>query len=127
MNTLKSNVMTLANKKFKGFKSKYRINVKELPLLWSKCLKWAWKVTRVDQIINVWGNGVQDMIMSGVLPMVRGNIVKCGENATHSAIYVSHTKHSIHLIHWQGSKEATERKFRLAVGNLFRNKKGVTL
>lgn len=110
MNNTKSNVMKTAHKKFNLLKARYlKMSSSDLSLLWAKVLKWAWKVNTVKGKLNLWSDGVQDAIKRGLITLSQGEAVYCGEN-TQASYYVNHTKNTIHLVHWQGSKEATLNK-----------------
>lgn len=110
-----SQIMKIAHTKFKMLKAQFKLLNKDLSKLWSGCLKWAWKVAHPHKMVDVWVEGVQDMIKCGALQLVQGERVLCGANADHPSLYVSHTDHTIHLIHWQGSEEATKAKYKRAI------------
>ena len=115
MKTTKQTVMQIAHKKFNMLKAQYQlIKLSSLPALRSSCLKWAWKMSKVETMVNLWINGVQDKILKGSIKLVQGQPVLCG-NRDHPSLFVSHNGVTLHVVHWQGSEKATVDKFNYSV------------
>jgi hypothetical protein len=62
--------------------------------------------------LNIWDQSIASAIMSNQIKLQRGQWLLCGSGKL--SRYVSHTKHSINAIHWQGSSKATNKKFKIA-------------
>jgi hypothetical protein len=69
--------------------------------------------------LNLYANGVQDAIRNGQLKLQTGQWLTCGNTNAKPCRYVSHTKHSINVVHWQGNSKDTNDLFlrRLNKGN----------
>lgn len=74
--------------------------------------------------LQLWGDngtGIQEAIRNGQLKLQVGQWVLCGEGK--KSRYVSHSKVSINVVHWQGSAKATNDLFKRRVAMLH-NMKG---
>ena len=67
--------------------------------------------------MNIWDNSILSAILSGQIKLQVGQWLICGEGK--KSRYISHTKHTINLVHWQGTSKATNNLFKLKL-----NKKG---
>ena len=65
---------------------------------------------RYLKTLQLWDSGIQEAIKSGQLKLCVGQWVICGTG--HKSRYVGHTKHTINLVHWQGSGKATQALFK---------------
>jgi len=61
--------------------------------------------------LDLWATGVQQAICAGQLKLQTGQWLTCGTKNSKPCRYVSHTKHSINVVHWQGSSKATNELF----------------
>jgi hypothetical protein len=61
--------------------------------------------------LNIWDEGIQQAILNGQLRVQSGQWMTCGKGNLHKCRYVSHSKHSINVVHWQGSSKATNELF----------------
>ena len=113
----RAHVMQQAHKRFTRIKKQSpSLQGESLVKVWVNALKWAWKVCYHFTPLNVWVDGVQESIKKGWLKLSQGEAVFCGKGkGTKASYYVSHTKHTIHLVHWQGSVEATQSKLERAL------------
>jgi hypothetical protein len=66
---------------------------------------------RYISTLNVWDKSIIDAILSGQIKLQVGQWVTCGSNNDHKSRYVSNSKLSIWLVHWQGTGKATTDKF----------------
>jgi len=66
------------------------------------------------QTIDLWNTGIQDLIRNGQLKLQVGQWVTCGPvNETNKrSRFVSANKHSINVVHWQGTGKATNKLFK---------------
>lgn len=71
--------------------------------------------------LDLWQPTIQDAICSGQIKLQRGQWLTCGVSNKRCR-YVSHTKRTINVIHWQGTSTATTDKFNQAVVRLKRIK-----
>ena len=60
--------------------------------------------------LNVWDYSIQEAIKSGQIKIQVGQWLLCGNGR--KSRYVSHTKHSMNVVHWQGSAKATNELFK---------------
>ena len=60
--------------------------------------------------INLWQNGIQQAIRTGQLKLQVGQWCVCGTGRR--CRYVGHTKHTINVVHWQGTPQATNALFK---------------
>lgn len=119
INFTRARILQVAHARFKSLTPVSKMMGQDLSKLWKACLKFAWKVSR--GVINLWAEGVQELILSGGLTLYPGERVRCGSD--HLSQFVSHNGVTIHVIHYQGSAKATTEKFIRAIKNLGRIKK----
>jgi len=60
--------------------------------------------------LNVWDHSIQQAIKSGQIKLQVGQWLSCGNGR--KSRYVSHTKHTMNVVHWQGSAKETNELFR---------------
>ncbi len=69
--------------------------------------------------IDLWHGGIQELIYSGQLKLQVGQWVACGplSETNKRSRFISSTKNTINVVHWQGSGKETNKLFkrRLAV------------
>lgn len=104
-------VMKAAHYKFKALKSQFNLLKGDLCQLWSSCLKWAWRTIKAfNTKLDLWINGVEELITVGIIRLNCGDVVYCGGTM---AYYVNHNDSFINLAHWQGSEQATKKLFNI--------------
>lgn len=68
--------------------------------------------------LDLWEEGVQDLICSGEIKLQAGQWLVCGDSAK-PCRYVSHsTTGSINVVHWQGSPARTTAAFNARIDSL---------
>jgi hypothetical protein len=72
--------------------------------------------------IDLWADGVQDLILSGRATLQRGQWCRCGASGKRCR-FVSISKQGINVVHWQGSSSATATLFNRRVTLLNNRKK----
>lgn len=76
---------------------------------------------RYIKTLNIWDSGIQEAIQSGQIKLQRGAWLRCGSQGKRCR-YVSHTKNTIHVVHWQGTSTATRERFEMCIDTLKSNK-----
>jgi hypothetical protein len=71
--------------------------------------------------VNLWDNTTQEAIKSGQIKLQVGQWCRCGTEGKRCR-YVSHTKNSINVVHWQGSSKLTNELFKRRLLRLNQNK-----
>jgi len=61
--------------------------------------------------LNVWDYSIQDAIRSGQIKLQVGQWLRCGTSGKRCR-YISHTKHSLNVVHWQGTSKETNQLFK---------------
>jgi hypothetical protein len=67
--------------------------------------------------IDLYASGIQTALYEGQLKLQKGQWCVCGDNDK-PCRFIEASKHSINVVHWQGSPEATTALFRLRVAAL---------
>lgn len=60
--------------------------------------------------LDLWAGNIQDRLHSGELNLQVGQWLTCGPQEK-KCRFISATKHSINVVHWQGSASATNALF----------------
>ena len=60
--------------------------------------------------INLWDNATHQAVLSGQIKLQAGQWVRCGNGRL--SRFVRTTGRSIWVAHWQGSADATEKRFK---------------
>jgi len=71
--------------------------------------------------LNLWDSSIQEAIKCDQIKLQIGQWLRCGTEGKRCR-YVSHTKNSINVVHWQGSSQSTNNLFKRRVLQLNRNK-----
>lgn len=66
---------------------------------------------RFLKTLQLWDTGLIEAIKSGQLKLQVGQWVQCGQGE--KSRYISHTKHTINLVHFQGDSSKTNELFKL--------------